>query len=105
MLSRFDDVHRLSTELSRLPRLGPQRDVSHGTVEEGAETAGSIGPRPIKQAAVSEAFDEHFLDGVVELLEQFRASPPRGQVSPQDWRVPSREFGPSILAPLGGVPE
>src|SRR5262249_42645073 len=84
---------------------GPPRDVTHGTVEEGAEPPGSIGPRPIKQAAVPKAFDEDFLDGVVELWEQLRAPPPRGQVGPHHRRVPGREFGPRRLASRSGVPE
>ena len=87
-------LRRLAGELSRPPRLGPQRDVAHGTVEERAEPPGSIGPRALEQAAVPQALDEDVLDGVVEVLEQLRAPPARRQVGPDHGRVPGREFGP-----------
>ena len=101
----FEEVRRLVGELACPPRLGPQRDVAHGTVEEGAEPSGPIGPRPIEQAAGPEAFDEDVLDGIVELSDQRRAPPPRRQVGPHHRCVSGREFGPRRLASRGGVPE
>src|SRR5262249_48779234 len=100
-----DDLPGLAGELSRPPRLGPQRDLAHGAVEKRAEPPGPIGPRPREQAAVPEAFEEDVLNGVVQLLEQLRTPPPHGQVGPYRGRVPGREFRPRRLAPRGGVPE
>jgi hypothetical protein len=63
----FEEVRRLLGGLTYPPRLDPQRDVPHGTVEEGTEPSRKVGPRPIEQATGPQAFDEDVLDGIVEL--------------------------------------
>jgi hypothetical protein len=65
---------------ARPARLAAQGDVAGDAVEEGAETAVARRVEAVEGAMRAESFDEDVLYGVVEVLQQGRAAPARGEV-------------------------